>query len=112
MDRSALELVEALNAEATVARAGRENDRSRLNAFAGRQLDVARVVAALEPHRLIGNGDLDPELLRLAERAAHQRHAGNAGGEAEVIFDPGGRTGLTAERTAIDRQDGKAFRPG
>ena len=68
------------------------------------------VVAALELHRLVGDRDLDPELLRLAERAAHQRHARNAGREAEVILDPRRGARLAAERAAIDREHGEPFR--
>ena len=53
--------------------------------------------------------DLDSELLRLAESAAHQRHAGDAGRKAEVILDPRRSARLTAERAAIDREHRQAF---
>ena len=71
-----------------------------------------RVVAAFELHRLVGDRHLDPELLRLAERAAHQRHAGNAGREAEIILDPRRGAGLAAERAAIEREHGQPLRAG
>ena len=112
MDRRALELVEPVDLEPAVARAGGEHDDARLHPLAGREQDVARVVAAFELHRFVGNGDLDPELLRLAERAAHQRHAGNAGREAEVILDPRRGAGLAAERAAIDGEHRQPFGAG
>ena len=109
MDRRAFELVEPLDPEAAVARAGREHDRRACTRSPVASCDVARVVAAFELHRFVGDRDLDPELLRLAERAAHQRHARNAGREAEVILDPRRGAGLAAERAAIDRQHRQAF---
>src|SRR4051794_22196084 len=97
MDRSPLELLEPLDGEAAIARARGDDDGPRLDVLAGLELDVARLIAAFELHRFLGNRDLDPELLRLAEGAAHQRHAGNAGREAEVILDSGRGAGLAAE---------------
>ena len=63
---------------------------------------MERVAAAFEPHRFVGDRHFDPELLRLAERAAHQRHAGNPGREAEIILDSGRGAGLAAEGAAIE----------
>ena len=110
MDRRAFELLEPVDLEAAIAGAGGKHDGAGLDALAGGELDVARLVAALELHRFVGNGDLDPELLRLAEGAAHQRHAGDAGREAEVILDPRRGAGLAAERAAVDRQHRQALR--
>ena len=110
MDRRAFELLEPLDIQPPIARAGRDHDGARLGPLAGWQLHVARIVAAFELHRLVGDRDLDPELLRLAEGAAHQRHAGNAGREAEIILDPRRGAGLPAERAAVDRKHGKPFR--
>ena len=73
---------------------------------------MARIVAALELHRFVGDGDFDPELLRLAESAAHQRHSGNARRKPEIILDARGGSGLAAERAAVDGQYRQPFRRG
>ena len=85
---------------------------TRPDPLAGGQQHMARVVAALEPHRLVRDRQLDSEFLRLAVGPAHQRHAGNAGREAEIIFDPRRRARLPAERAAVDRQHRQPFRAG
>src|SRR5437764_14878424 len=104
MDRRALILVELIDAQTAVARPGREHDRPRLHALARAKADMARVVTALELHRLVGDREFDAELLRLAEGTPHQRHARNAGREAEVILDLRRGRRLAAERSAIDGQ--------
>src|SRR4051794_23695673 len=106
MDRRPLILVELIDAQTAVARPGRKHDRPRLHALARAKADMARVVTALELHRLVGDRDFDPELLRLAEGTPHQRHARNAGREAEVILDPRRSPRLPAERTAVDGEHG------
>ena len=102
MDRRAFEFVEPVDLEPAVARSRRDDDRPRLDPLAGREQQVAGVVAAFELHRLVRNRDLDAELLCLAEGAAHQRHSGNAGREAEIVLDPRRCAGLPAERAAVD----------
>ena len=49
------------------------------------------------------------EFLRLHERAARQRLAGDAGRKAEIVFDP--RTGarLAARRAAVEHDHRQAF---
>ena len=54
-----------------VAGAGGDDDGPRLDAFSGAEVDAAGIVAAFELYRLVGNGDLDPELLRLVEGPGH-----------------------------------------
>ena len=109
MDRRSFELVEPLDLEPAVARARGEHDAARLDPLAGGQHHMARVVAAFELHRLVGDRDFDPELLRLAEGPAHQGHARNAGREAEVILDPRRSARLAAERAAIDGEHRQTF---
>ncbi len=72
----------------------------------------AEHAVAVERDGLVGNGHLDAELLRLAVGAAHQRHSGNAGREAEIIFNPRRGAGLAAERAAVEDEHGKALRAG
>src|SRR5205085_11983961 len=102
--------VEPVDGKAAVPRSCCDNERPSLHALAVAELQMARVVPAFELHRLVGNRELDAELLRLAERASHQSHSRDAGREAEVVLDPSGGTGLAAERAAIQSQDRKTLR--
>ena len=97
MHRRAFKLLEMIDGEAPVAGASGDHDGARLDPLAGRELHVTRVVAAFELDGFVGDQDLDPELLRLTERAAHQGHAGNSRRKAEIIFDSRGRARLAAE---------------
>ena len=63
-----------------------------------------------EARRLVGDRHLGSEFLRLIVGARHQRHAGDAGREAEIVFDPRRRAGLAAERAAIEHEDRQSFR--
>ncbi len=47
--------------------------------------------------------------MRLREGAARERHAGNSGGEAEIIFNAGAGAGLTAEGAQIEHGDAQTF---
>ena len=58
------------------------------------------------------NQDLGSELLRLHERAAGERLAGDAGRKAEVVLDARARARLSAKRPAIEHDDAQAFRGG
>src|SRR4051812_40468730 len=109
MDGRTFEFLESVDFEAAITRASGDHDRAGLDALAGLELNSAWRVATLERRGFVGDGDFDAELLRLAERAAHQRHAGNPGRKAEVIFDPRGSASLAAERPAVDRQHRQAL---
>src|SRR3954451_19346454 len=107
MDRTAFKLFEAFDAKATVTRARCNDDAAGLNALAGAQFEATGIFAALETHGFVGNCDLHAEFLSLAERASHQRHAGNAGRETQVILNSRRGPGLAAERTAVNGQHGQ-----
>ena len=66
----------------------------------------------LKRDHLVRDRHLDPELLCLIVGACHQGEAGDAGGKAQIVLDPGGSTGLAAERAAVEHQDGEPFRSG
>src|SRR4029077_8844047 len=55
---------------------------------------------------------LGAKFLRLVVSARHQGDAGNSRRKAEIIFDPSRGTGLTAESTTIEHEDGESFRRG
>src|SRR5205085_1053175 len=97
VDGWTFKLLKAIDREPSIAGTSGDDHRTRLDPFAGRELDVARIVAALEFHGLVGDRDLDAEFLRLAECAAHQCHARNPGRKAEIILDPRGCAGLAPE---------------
>jgi hypothetical protein len=75
------------------------------------RLRLARQPAFERPH-LDGNADGRAELLRLVERAAGQRAAGNARREPEIVLDARGRAGLAAEGARIEHGDGESFGAG
>ncbi len=66
----------------------------------------------MQAARLGRDRHLGAELLRLRVGATHQRHAGDAGREAEIVLDPGRGAGLAAEGAAVENQRGKPFRSG
>ena len=61
-------------------------------------------VAGLERDRAVGSRGSRAELARLADGAAGELGAADAGREAEVVLDPARRSGLAAERGALDDQ--------
>ena len=66
-------------------------------------------VRRVEAYHFTRNCSLDFELVRLVIGACHQRHAADAGRNAEIILDARRRAGLTAGRTAIQHQNGGAL---
>jgi hypothetical protein len=87
----------------------------RARPFAVRQLEdevaLLRIVRG-EADDLVRDRNLDPEFLRLVVGARHQRHPGDAGRKAEIVFDPGRGAGLPAEGAAVEHQGGESFRAG
>src|SRR5947209_2906014 len=65
--------------------------------------------AASQTHDFVGYRHLGAELLRLVVRARHERHAGDPGGKAHVVLDPGRRAGLSAEGAAIEHDHRQPF---
>ncbi len=64
---------------------------------------------AVERRRLRRDQDLGAEFLRLHERAAGERRAGNAGRKAEVILDARAGARLAAVRSAVEHDDVQSF---
>jgi hypothetical protein len=64
-------------------------------------------VRRVEAYHFTRNRSLASELVRLVIGACHQRHAADAGRNAEIILDARRRAGLTAGRTAIQHQNGE-----
>ena len=61
-------------------------------------------VSGLEGEGAVGRRGAGVELPRLGDRPAGELAAADAGGEAEVVLDPARRSGLAAERGALDDQ--------
>ena len=82
------------------------------------ELELERVavasvaVAAIEMGDLQRDGDLHAEFQRLIEGPAGERHAGDAGGEAEIILDARRRAGLSAKGAGIEHDHRQTLRPG
>src|SRR3546814_7295278 len=104
MNGGALELLQAMNVKPSIASPGCDDGDTRLDTLAGSECEAQRIVAAFQIDRFVRNRRFDAELLRLAERPAHERHARDTGRKAEVILDPGGRAGLSAEGAAVERE--------
>ena len=113
-DPGALEGRQVRDVRPAVARAGGDHHGSRphgapVNEFKARRIAGRQfAAAAIEPRHLERNGDLGAEFLRLIIGARHQRQAGNAGGEAQVILDTRRGPCLAAETAAIQHQGGEA----
>ena len=58
------------------------------------------------------DGDLHAEFQRLIKGPPGERHAGDAGGEAEIILDARGRAGLSAKGAGIEHDHRQTFRSG
>ncbi len=70
------------------------------------------LAAAIELLDLKRDGHLGPEFERLVEGARRQFHAVDAGGEAEIVFDAGGRARLSAEGAGVEHEHRQTFRGG
>src|SRR3954468_14100790 len=101
-DTDALVLVEVVDGQAPVLRAGGDQDRSGSDFAILLQLDDVAYVAGLERDRTIWRGQARVELSRLGDGAARELVACDPRREAEVILDPSRRTRLPAEPSALD----------
>ena len=70
---------------------------------------MPRRPAAVEPRHLKRDSGLGTELQCLVEGAPGQRHAGDAGGEAEIILDPGALAGLPSGGGSLDDEGTESF---
>jgi hypothetical protein len=73
---------------------------------------MPRRPAAVEPRHLERDCDLRTELQCLVEGAPGQCHAGDAGGEAQIILDPRRRSGLAADGALVQHQHRQALGRG
>jgi hypothetical protein len=109
-DAGALEGREVGDVGPAIARAGSDDHGARTHGAAIGELQAQRIAgtprrpAAVEPRHLKRDRDLGTELQCLVEGAPGQRHAGDAGGEAQIVLDPRRRSGLTAERALVQHQ--------
>ena len=110
-DAATFESLEVFDFGPPVARAARDHHRARPQRLATIELERKGTVdaRAIERGRAHWNHDIRAELLRLRERAARQRLAGNAGRKPEIVFDTGASAGLSAERARIQNHYRKAF---
>ena len=108
-DAAALELLEAGDGRPPVASAAGHDGGPGFHAATVRQLEGEGSRRAIEPHDLVGNDHLGPELLRLHEGAAGQRLAGNALRESEKVLDAGARPRLSADCPRVEDDHRQAF---
>ena len=113
-DAVTLEVAQAGNLRAAIARAARDHHGARAQTTPVVELHghlgVGPALRAFERRGLRRDQDLGAELLRLHERAAGQRLPRDSGREAEVVLDARARAGLAAERAAVEHDDAEALR--
>src|SRR5476649_1742192 len=83
VDADAFEATQVRERQLAIFGAGGDDDGARFDLLAGDKLDGIGPLVAMQPCRRARDGDLGAELLRLGQRAASQRLAGDAGGKAE-----------------------------
>src|SRR5690349_2786067 len=90
---------------ASIAPAAGNDDRARAGAFAVGKIEnetsVVWIARRIKTDHLVWDRHLYPKFLSLVVCSGHQGHAGDAGRKSQIVLDPCGRTGLTAERAAI-----------
>jgi hypothetical protein len=99
-DALADEAVEALDREPAPGDPAGEDDRAGAQHVAAVQVELP--AARVDAGDRAGDEDLGAEAARLLQGAAGQLVAGDAGGKAEVVLDPGGGAGLAAGSLALD----------
>ena len=110
IDSRADEFRQVGNARVAIFRARCNDDGTGLHHAAVRQFQRVRPAFAEQTRGMAGDVDVGAELLCLYQCAAGQRHAGDAGGKAEIVLDPGTRSGLSAGRIGLDHQYVETFR--
>src|SRR5581483_6338023 len=109
-DAQSLVLREIVAGEPPVLGARREHHGSRGNLVALLEPNDVPARTRLERERSVRRRRSRAELARLADGAARELAAADAGREAEVVLDPARRSGLAAERRALDEQRVEALR--
>ena len=108
-DADALVVLEVVDRQPAVVRAGGEHDGARRDLSVVLQPDDVAIGSRLERERPVRRRGSSVELPRLGHRAARELGAGDAGREAEVVLDAPGGPRLTAEHGALDHERVKAL---
>ena len=108
-DGQSLELGKPVDRETPVLGARREQDGARGDLHVVLETDEVPAVPRLERERAIRRRAARVELARLADRAARELGAADAGGKAEVVLDAPRRPGLATEGSALDHQRVETF---
>ncbi len=108
-DATALQLLHAGELHAVPVDAGGEQDGAGVEEVAAVELDAVALFGFDDGFDAALDEDFGAELLGLLESALGELVAGDAGGEAEVVFDAGGGPSLAAGGEALDEQDAEAF---
>src|SRR5207237_3444068 len=103
-DAQTLVVAHALEREPPVVGAGGEDDGACCDLVLLFQSYEVSSLAGFERDRAVGGRGSCAELARLANGAAGELGAADPGREAEVVLDPARRSGLAAERGALDDQ--------
>src|SRR4051812_23737559 len=109
IDARALETAQLRKRKLAILRASREDDRARPDGAADLQLETIRAEIADEFRRRPGDAHLGAELLRLREGASRQLLTGDAGGEAEIVFDLRAGPRLAAGGVRLQDEDVETF---
>src|SRR5438309_3138205 len=108
-DADALVLVQVLERQPPVLRAGGQHDGASRDFVSLLELYEVAPVSRLERDCAIRSGRTHAELPRLGHGAARELGAADPGGEAEVVLDPARRSGLAPERGALDDERVESF---
>lgn len=110
IDARAFELRLPVEWQGSVAGAGGDDHRSRLDSGVVGQHDPQTLVGGVQPGSLAGACDTGTEFLCLHCGAAGQLSAADAGGEPEVVLDPRAGCSLPASGDSSKQQRPQAFR--
>jgi hypothetical protein len=107
-DAEAFVVGETRDRQPAVLDAEREDERAAEELFAVVELDLVEAVALSEADGASGDHEADAELVGLDAATFREFGAGDAGWEAEVVLDPGGRGGLAADRDGVENDGRKS----
>ena len=109
VDRQAFEFVQPVDREPPVLGARREQHRARCDLAVVLEPEDVPTVPRFEGEGAIRRRGARVELARLADGAARELAAADPRGKAEVVLDPPRRSGLPAERGALDDEGVEPF---
>jgi hypothetical protein len=111
-DAGSLESIQGGNAESTIVRAGRDDDRAGADLGAIRQCENAALTASLKGCHLAREHVLGSEQPCLLVSALGEFGAADAAGKAEIVSDQGAHAGLSTHRLALDHDGPQPLRGG